>query len=131
MLQFQKGEKAAFEKLMERNYKRVLNFIYRFVGRQEIAEDLTQEVFIKVYRAVSSYQPRAKFCTWLYQIAKNISLNELRSHKKQTISLEETFEVKGGEITRQVADENAKNPYQEVSEKETADAVKEAVDALP
>lgn len=131
MLGFQNGDKASFEKLIERNYKRIYNFIYRFVGQEETAEDLAQEVFIKIYKNASSYQPRAKFQTWAYQIARNLSLNELRRLKKPTVSLEETFETEEGPVARQVADDNMPTPYQEVSEKEKTDVVKGAIESLP
>ena len=131
MLEFQKGNKTSFEKLMEKHYKRILNLIYRFVGNNEIAEDLTQEVFIKVYKSAASYKPQAKFHTWLYQIAKNVSLNELRKHKRQAVSLEETFETEDGELIKQVADTKIANPHEDALQKETIEIVKEAIDALP
>ena len=131
MLEFQKGDKASFEKLLERHYKRVFNLIYRFLANKEMAEDLTQEVFIKVYKSQTSYRPQAKFQTWIYQIAKNTSLNEVRRQKRQPVSLEETLDTPDGGLKRQIADTRAENPYQEILEKETAQEVKEAIYALP
>ncbi len=131
MLEFQKGNKSSFEKLMERNYKRVFNLIYRFVASREIAEDLTQEVFIKVYRCASSYRPQAKFQTWLYQIAKNISLNELRRHTKKDVSLDETFETEDGQLKREIADTNALTPSQEIIQQETVEEIQAAIQSLP
>jgi RNA polymerase sigma-70 factor (ECF subfamily) len=63
MLQVQKGQPLAFEILMQKHYKRVLNFIYRVVGDRQVAEDLTQEVFIRVYKSSSRYHPQARFQT--------------------------------------------------------------------
>lgn len=123
MLEFQKGNKASFEKLMERHYKHVLNIIYRFVGKREIAEDLTQEVFIRVYKNGSGYRATAKFQTWLYQIAKNISLNELRSRRAKDISLEET----AGEFP----DEAGLSPSEEALKGETVKVVRSAINGLP
>ena len=131
MLEFQKGNKSSFEKLMERNYKRVFNLIYRFVASHEIAEDLTQEVFIKVYHAASSYRPQAKFQTWLYQIAKNISLNELRRHKNKDVSLDETFETEDGELKREIADTRTLNPSEEMTQQETIEEIQAAIKSLP
>ena len=131
MLEFLKGDKSSFEKLMERNYKRVLNFIYRFVGNSELAEDLTQEVFIKVYKSALSYRPQAKFQTWLFQIAKNTSLNEIRRPKGQTISLDATLATEDGEIKRQVSSGVSFLASEELSQKETAEMVKQAIDGLP
>lgn len=131
MMEFQKGNKASFEKLMERNYRRIYNFIYRFVGQEETAEDLAQEVFIKIYKSASSYRPQAKFQTWAYQIARNISLNELRRLKKPVVSLEETFETEEGPVVRQIADHNIPSPFEQISDKEKADIIKEAIESLP
>lgn len=79
MLEFQKGDKASFEALMRKYYGRVFNFILRIVSRRDAAEDLTQEVFIKVYHAESAYVPQAKFQTWVFTIAKNLSVNECKN----------------------------------------------------
>ncbi|MFQ5687467.1 MAG: RNA polymerase sigma factor, partial [Candidatus Scalindua sp.] len=87
MLEFQKGDKVSFEKLMDKYYKRVMNLVYRFVGDKDIAEDLTQDVFIKVYNNAHIYKPKAKFQTWLYQITKNTCLNELRRRKHSAVSI--------------------------------------------
>lgn len=131
MLEFQKGGKASFEKLMTKYYKPLLNFINRFVGNVCTAEDLTQDVFIKVYKNAATYRPAAKFQTWLYQIARNASLNELRKHKRQTVSIDETFESEDGESTRQIADAKAVNPADAMTQNETADLIKEAIHSLP
>lgn len=131
MLDFQKGDNASFEALMHKYYPRLLNFIYRFTGDRETAEDLTQEVFWKVYNAASGYRPRAKFQTWVYTIAKNISLNELRRHRKTPLSLEDPFESEEGRMERQWEDTASPRPDEEIQRQETAAAVRSAVAALP
>ncbi len=73
------GEEYACEALVHRHQTSVLNLIYRYVGDRTIARDLAQEVFIRVWRAAKSYKPKAKFTTWLYRIAANLCLNELKS----------------------------------------------------
>ena len=131
MLEFQKGDKASFEKLMEKYYKRILNFAYRFTRNEGTAEDLTQEVFIKVYYAGASYRPQAKFQTWLYTIAKNTCLNEMRRNQHKDVSLNETFESEESELKRQVADEKIENPSTGLLRKEVATEVKDAIHSLP
>ena len=131
MLEFKGGDKASFEALMTKYFPRVLNFIYRFVGNRELAEDLTQEVFIKVYHSAANYTPQAKFQTWLFTIAKNISLNEIRRHKGHTISLDETFETDGNEVKRQFEDTKMANPKEELLLKEKQEIIKEAIHSLP
>jgi RNA polymerase sigma-70 factor, ECF subfamily len=67
----------------ERHRKPLINFIYRFTVDPGESEDLAHEVFIKVFRSASRYEPRAAFSTWLYRIATNLALNYLRDHRPQ------------------------------------------------
>ena len=83
MLKVKKGDRVAFEILMRKYYPRILNFVYRFLGNRQLSEDLTQDVFLKVYKSARRYRPRSKFQTWLYTIAKNSCLNELRRNRRQ------------------------------------------------
>ncbi len=81
MLRFQSGEQSAFKQLFEAYKIPLLNFIYRYCQDYRVAEELSQEVFLRVYKTVSSYRPDAKFSTWIYRIATNICLNEIRTGK--------------------------------------------------
>ena len=81
MLAFKKGDAASFETLLKKYFPQMMNFIYRYVGDRTIAEDIAQEVFIRVYRKKDMYTPKARFKTWLYTIARNLSINELRKRK--------------------------------------------------
>src|SRR4051812_424090 len=78
MLQVRGDVQGAFEVLVERYQHRLLGVLTHLIGRAEEAEDLTQEVFLRVYRARRGYRPRAKFSTWLFTIANNVALNHLR-----------------------------------------------------
>jgi RNA polymerase sigma-70 factor (ECF subfamily) len=78
MLQVRDEVQGAFETLVERYQHRLLGVMVHLVGNLEEAEDLTQEVFLRVYRARKGYRPRAKFSTWLFTIANNLALNHLR-----------------------------------------------------
>ncbi|NQT70462.1 MAG: sigma-70 family RNA polymerase sigma factor [Desulfobacteraceae bacterium] len=73
------GDKHAFEVLIHRHQQSVLNFIFRFMGDPTEAEDLTQEVFLRVWKAAGTYRPDAKFTTWLYRIATNLCINKQRA----------------------------------------------------
>ena len=73
------GEERAFQELVERYQTRLLNFIYRTIGDREKAEDLVQEVFIRVYRHIHRFDRTKKFSTWVYTIASNLAKNELRN----------------------------------------------------
>ena len=131
MLDFKAGNKNAFEQLMAKYYPRILNFIYRYINQSESAEDLTQEVFIKVYRNASSYEPKSKFQTWIYTIAKNVSLNELRKKPLARVSLDETLSSEDSEFKVQVEDPQAKLPSEAMAKEELAQAVRAAIQSLP
>ncbi|MHC5541827.1 RNA polymerase sigma factor, partial [Singulisphaera rosea] len=78
MNQVRDDVQGAFEVLVERYQHRLVGVLIHLVGRVEEAEDLTQEVFLRIYRARKGYRPRAKFSTWLFTIANNLALNHLR-----------------------------------------------------
>ncbi|MDM7995204.1 MAG: RNA polymerase sigma factor [Acidobacteriota bacterium] len=78
MLRFKDGDAGAFELLFSRHLRAIVNFCYRFVRNRQIAEELAQEIFLKVYTGASGYEAQAKFTTWLYRIATNVCLNEIR-----------------------------------------------------
>jgi len=81
MTRYQSGEAKAFELLMERHYQSVYNFLYRYTGNTHAAEDLLQDVWMRVIRGAESYQQRAKFTTWLYVIARRITIDAARKAK--------------------------------------------------
>ena len=79
MLKVRGGDAAAFEELVLRYQNRLLGILEHLVGKRDLAEDLTQEVFLRVYRARERYTPGAKFSTWLFTIANNVASNARRS----------------------------------------------------
>src|SRR5665647_3131246 len=81
MVMYQKGEVRAFEVLLSRHRKPVYNFILRFVGDKETAEDLLQEAFMRVIKGAEAYKRQAKFTTWLYTIARNLCVDQTRRRK--------------------------------------------------
>jgi RNA polymerase sigma-70 factor (ECF subfamily) len=81
MLQYQRGQVRAFEILLTRHRKAVYNFILRYVGSRETAEDLLQETFLRVVRSADGYQKQAKFTTWLFTIARNLCVDQSRRQK--------------------------------------------------
>jgi RNA polymerase sigma-70 factor (ECF subfamily) len=84
------GEERAFDELVERYQTRLVNFIYRTVGDRERAEDLVQEVFIRVYRHLHRFDRSKKFSTWVYTIASNLAKNELRNRSRNPLVLFQT-----------------------------------------
>jgi RNA polymerase sigma-70 factor (ECF subfamily) len=81
------GRTQAFQELVERYQKRLLNFVYRTIGDRERAEDLVQEVFIRVHRHLHRFDQTKKFSTWIYTIASNLAKNELRNRSRNPLVL--------------------------------------------
>ena len=90
MLDVKAGDEASFELLLRRYRTPLVNFLYRMVRDAATAEDLAQEVFLRVYRARKQYSPSAKFTTWLFRIATNLALNSIRDnrHRRMESSLD-------------------------------------------
>jgi RNA polymerase sigma-70 factor (ECF subfamily) len=89
MLRVRDDVPGAFEELVRNYQARLLGVLTHLIGRGEEAEDLTQDVFLRIYKARKGYKPRAKFSTWLFTIANNVALNHLRSKgRNQAVSLE-------------------------------------------
>jgi len=83
MLKVRSGDAAAFEELVLRYQGRLLTVLEHLVGSRELAEDLAQETFLRVFKARERYEPEAKFCTWLFTIANNVASNALRSRSRR------------------------------------------------
>jgi RNA polymerase sigma-70 factor, ECF subfamily len=93
MLRVRDGDSTSFSLLLERHRGPVIRFLYRMVQNQALAEELAQEVFLRVYRSRASYEPTAKFSTWLFRIATHLALNCIRDgrHEKAQESLDATI----------------------------------------
>jgi len=101
MLEVRGGNAAAFEELVLRYQDRLLTVLEHLVGNHHQAEDLTQEVFLRVYRARKTYQPGAKFSTWLFRIAHHVALNALRDQgRRREVSLERRFSADLSGVSR-------------------------------
>ena len=86
MLSVKEGDEASFAMLLARYRTPVMNFIYRMVQNQPVAEELAQEVFLRVYRARNGYAPSAKFTTWLFRIATHLALNAIRDSRGERVT---------------------------------------------
>ena len=126
-----KEREEAFNVLVTKYRTPVVHFLYRMVREPALAEELAQEVFLRVYRARKSYKPRAKFSTWLFRIATNVALNALRDgrmRRARESSLEGETEDAGPAM--QVADPGG-NVEQRMLEAERQEQIRRAVEALP
>lgn len=131
MQRFQDGEESSFELLVERHKDRIFAVACRFLGNSTEAEDVTQEIFIKVYHSRDSYKPTAKFTTWLYAICKNTCLKVLRSKRQPMISIDNNRDLDDGSVPAQFADPKACSPIDSIKDAEQALAIKKALDLLP
>jgi RNA polymerase sigma-70 factor (ECF subfamily) len=103
MLRVKDGDGASFAVLLEKHRSSVIHFVYRMIQNQAVAEELAQEVFLRVYRSRSTYEPTAKFTTWLFRIATHLALNSLRDGKNRRY--EERLDDQTDDLpARQVAD---------------------------
>jgi len=85
MLRVKEGDGASFGVLLDKHRSSVVHFLYRMVQNQPVAEELAQEVFLRVYRSRSTYEPTAKFTTWLFRIATHLALNAIRDGKNERL----------------------------------------------
>ena len=129
MLRVKEGDAASFGVLLEKHRASVTHFIYRLVEEQAVAEELAQEVFLRVYRSRSSYEVAARFRTWLFRIATHLALNWLRDQKHER-SHEHLDDRQEDLPVRQVSDRRPSVEQQRVREAELHQ-VREAVAALP
>jgi RNA polymerase sigma-70 factor (ECF subfamily) len=135
MLDVKAGDQQSFELLLQRYRMPLVNFLYRMVRSREQAEDLAQEVFLRVYRAREDYEPSAKFTTWLFRIATNLALNSLRDHRYQKLEISMDAPIvadaeDGDERPMEVADEHP-DIEQHLVEDARKKMIRHAIEKLP
>jgi RNA polymerase sigma-70 factor (ECF subfamily) len=133
MLDVKAGDEQSFELLLRKYRTPLVNFLFRMVRNTAVAEDLAQEVFIRVYRAREEYAPSAKFTTWMFRIATNLALNSVRDnrHRQMEISMDQTVDT--GEEEQQVLQvpDRAPNVEQELVARSRAEMIMKAIHSLP
>jgi RNA polymerase sigma-70 factor (ECF subfamily) len=132
MLRVKGGDEAAFEYLVQKYRRPMLSFMYRMAHNSAVAEDLAQEVFLRVYRSREKYEASAKFSTWLYRIASNLAVNHARDTRHQrpenTVSLDEPDQESG--LTMDLPD-NSLTAEESIVRRERLAAIRQRVEALP
>ena len=129
MLRVKEGDGASFSILLDKHRSPVVHFLYRMVQNQAVAEELAQEVFLRVYRSRSTYEPTAKFTTWLFRIATHLALNALRDGKNERLQ-ERLDDDTGGMPVRQVADRKPSVEQSMVHQAKMAE-IRRAIAGLP
>jgi RNA polymerase sigma-70 factor (ECF subfamily) len=126
------GEERAFQELVERYQTRLLNFIYRTIGDRDRAEDLVQEVFIRVYRHLHRFDRSKKFSTWVYTIASNLAKNELRNRSRNPLVLFQTMQGSNDDEERPLQfEDTTARPDDLYRKRHLRELVEETVAKLP
>lgn len=127
------GDMAAFDFLFTTYSKAIVGFAYRFLGSRHRAEEVAQTVFLQLFRARERYQPTARFSTFLYRIATNVCLNELRrfDYSGRIASLDLVDDVDGSWFADRLADGHSPGPAQCLSGREAAAEITKALKRLP
>ena len=131
MLQLQAGDLRSFDILVKRWEKRLLNYCYRMVNDIALAEDLRQEVFLRIYRSAKTYRSMAQFSTWMYRIATNLCLDTLAKQQRRKEIPMETYIESGSEGFDEKLIDPSEAPEAAVLKKEIADRVRSALACLP
>ncbi len=133
MLEVRDGNAAAFEELVLRYQGRLLMVLGHLVGSREQAEDLTQEVFLRVYRARQTYEPGAKFSTWLFTIANHVAANALRSRSRcheVTIQPRDSSSMGARPLDKMLQASSGQMPARQLDKAETREIVQMALESL-
>jgi RNA polymerase sigma-70 factor (ECF subfamily) len=129
MLRVREGDQASFGLLLEKHRGPVVHFLYRMVQNQPVAEELAQEVFLRVYRSRDNYEPTAKFTTWLFRIATHLGLNWIRDGRKEKLHNRLDEETSDG-ASKQVPD-RSRTVEQELVYQAKLREVRQAIESLP
>ena len=125
------GDRGAFEVLVRRHQKGLVNHLFHLTGRKEVAVDLAQEVFLKVYCSLASFDSRYRFTTWLYRIASNSAIDHFRKKRPNTLSLtRDRRDDAHGAVERDLAGDGP-SPLEVLRYRELQDRVNTEVAALP
>jgi RNA polymerase sigma-70 factor (ECF subfamily) len=127
------GKEAAYRELLRRYERPVFSLIYRMVRDRALAEDLAQETFIKVLNALESYRPEYKFSSWVFKIANNAAIDQLRRREVNTLSLDGAPDARTAdevEATALQAADRQESPLAELESRELGSQIEEAVGKL-
>ena len=125
-----KGDQSAFTDIVNK-YQRPLYFhVSRMIREKEHTEDLVQEIFMKSFKNIHSYNTDYAFSTWLYRIATNHTIDYLRKKKLQTFSIDEPLKTRDGDLQMEIPDENF-NTDKPILKKQRSDIIRQAIDDLP
>ena len=128
MLKVGVGDETAFEELIERHQSAVIGTVAKMLGNPSDAEDIAQQVFIRLWKSAPRYQPKAKFTTFLFTITRNLVFNESRRKSRKK---EYSIEQREDDFHLQTPDQHSPSPAEDILQKELSIAVDRAIAALP
>jgi RNA polymerase sigma-70 factor (ECF subfamily) len=120
------GDQQAWETIVRQNWRKVFNVAYKFVGKHDEAEDLTQDIFLKVFKALNTFDRRANFQTWIISISRNLCIDHYRSVRKERQLI--AREVDTGDLQPASAE---RGPYQAAEHRDLRGMLRQALQALP
>lgn len=124
------GDIAAFEELIEGYQRKIFNIALRIVGNYDDANDLSQEVLIRIFKSIGSFKEQSSFSTWIYRITTNVCLDDIRKRKnRRVVSLDEEIKVEDGEMQRQIVS-NDPLPEETAEKEELRELVNGAISSL-
>ncbi len=123
------GDRERFGDLADRYQARLVNYLYRLLRNPDDAHDLAQEVLVKVYQVLDRYDPHYKFSTWLFRVAQNAAIDQIRRRRLKLVSLRQD-DSEGEERDWDLASPE-RGPYGDLRNRERGDAIQEAIESLP
>jgi RNA polymerase sigma-70 factor, ECF subfamily len=123
------GDRDRFGELIDRYQGRLVNYLFRLLRNADDAHDLAQEVFVKVYQVLDRFDPHYKFSTWLFRVAQNAAIDQIRRRRLKVVSLRQ--EDDEGESRDWDLPSPERGPYGELRNQERGEAIHEAIETLP
>ena len=120
------GDQVAWETIVRQNWRKVFNVAYKFVGKHDEAEDLTQDIFLKIFKALGTFDRRANFQTWIISISRNLCIDHYRSVRKERQTI--ARDVDSSELQPAT---HERGPYAQAEHQDLRAQLRVALDALP
>ncbi len=120
------GDQRAWEQIVRQNWRKVFNVAYKFVGKHDEAEDLTQDIFLKIFRALATFDRRANFQTWIISISRNLCIDHYRSVRKERQTI--ARDVDSSDLQPATSE---RGPYQVAEHQDLRAQLRQALETLP
>ena len=120
------GDQAAWEQIVRQNWRKVFNVAYKFVGKHDEAEDLTQDIFLKIFKALNTFDRRANFQTWIISISRNLCIDHYRSVRKERQTI--ARDVDSNDLQPATSE---RGPYAQAEHQDLKAQLRQALETLP